>query len=94
MWLCLVLVFALSGAGCRSLSIETARRTASVVNFTTGGTVGTRAIRRSNKFGPLAKLWAKPPKPSQRSQQVLRRYALEDSFAMGRKETLIKLQGY
>lgn len=94
-WLtCLALGLALFGVGCRSLSIETARRTASVVNFTTGGSVGTKAIRKANKFGPFAKLWAKPPSPTERTQQVLRRYALEDSFALERKETLVKLQTY
>ncbi len=81
-------------AGCRSLSLETARRTARVVNFATGGTVGAKAIRKSNRFGPFAKMWAKPPQPSERTQQSLRRYALEDSFALGRKETLVKLQAY
>lgn len=92
--LCLAVCLSLCGLGCRSLSIETARRTASFVNFTTGGSVGTKAIRKSNKFGPFAKRWAKPPKPTERTEQVLRRYALEDSFALGRKETLVKLQGY
>jgi len=89
-----VLSFIGTAAGCRTLSIETARRTASVVSFATGGSVGAKAIRKSNRFGPLAKMWAKPPQPSERTQQSLRRYALEDSFALGRKETLVKLQGY
>lgn len=90
--LCLLLV--LFPVGCRSLSIDTARRTASVVSFATGGSVGTKAIRKANPYGPWGKLWAKPPKPSQRTQQALRRYALEDSFALGPNETLGKLREY
>ncbi len=76
------------------LSIENARRTASLVSWTHGGAVGTRPIHRSNKLGPLKRVLASPPKLSERSQQILRRYALEDSYKSDPKDAVQKLQAY
>lgn len=87
-------LFFLTSIGCRSLSIETARKTASIVSWTQRGAVGTRAIHKSNKYGPLKRLFAQPPQLSRRSQQALRRYALEDAYQSDRNGVIHKLQTY
>ncbi len=92
-WLPL-LFFGLLLTSCATFSLDTARRTATVLSWRGSKSIGTKAVKRKNQFGPVTRLFAKPPKPSERTEQVLRQFVTHDEYAGDSDAAIRKLQTY
>lgn len=89
-WLAFCLLW--SCGGCLSLNLEVAKKTAYVVSWSSGTRVGTRAVKRAANLGPIGRWITKPPKPSERTAQMLRQFALESEYKVSPDKALGKLQ--
>ncbi len=78
--------------GCRTITIDAARRVASVASLGNSNAIGTKPIRRVHRLGPVAKLFASSPTPSDRTNQLLRRYVLDDQYRMDPEAAIRRLQ--
>lgn len=79
-------------AGCVTLDLELARRTAAVARWGMSDRIGTRAVKRADALGPIKQRFTKPPSPSDRTQQLLRRYVLDADYKLQPERTIVRLQ--
>ena len=81
-------------SSCATLSLDTARRTASVLSWRGSKSIGTKAVKRKHQFGPVTRLFAKPPKPSERTEQILRQLVTHEDYVRDSDAAIRKLQTY
>jgi len=95
-WLpvCALATAILCSSGCRTISIDFARNVAGVASVVNRNAIGTRPIRRVNNLGPVRRLFAESPPPSERTKQLLRRYVLEDQYLLDPDEAIRRMQAY
>jgi pimeloyl-ACP methyl ester carboxylesterase len=79
---------------CATFSLDTARRTASVLSWRGSKSIGTKAVKRKHQFGPVTRLFANPPKPSERTEQVLRQFVTHEDYIRDSDAAIRKLQTY
>ncbi|MEQ1905359.1 MAG: alpha/beta fold hydrolase [Pirellulaceae bacterium] len=93
LWLSIV-CGALLLTSCATFSLDTARRTASVLSWRGSKSIGTKAVKRKHQFGPVTRLFAKPPKPSERTEQLLRQFLTHEEYIRDSDAAIRKLQTY
>lgn len=93
-WICALAFWTGCFAGCRSVSLDTARRLAGVASLGNPNAIGAKPIRRVHRLGPVARLFAKSPPPSDRTQQLMRRYVLDDQYLMDPEAAIRRLKAY
>lgn len=91
-WCFGIVIGTLFQVGCVTLDLQLARRTAEIVSLGTSDRIGTRAVRRVDMTGPIKKQFSKPLNPSERTQQLLRRYVLDTEYKLQPEKTIEKLQ--
>lgn len=94
LWLGCWFVVAGLASGCRSISIDTARRLAGVASIGNSNSIGAKPIKRVHRLGPVARLFAHSPAPSERTQQLMRRYVLDDQYALDPDAAIRRLKAY
>ncbi|HMP79490.1 MAG TPA: alpha/beta fold hydrolase [Pirellulaceae bacterium] len=81
-----------SQTGCVTLDLDLARKSANVISLGMSDRLGTRAVQRTDVMGPIKKQFSKPPSPSDRTQQLLRRYVLDAEYKLQPEKAIEKLQ--
>ncbi len=87
-----LLVFSIWLCGCVSLDSGSLRRVANVVGYTTPGLVTVRKSPRNPLAGPLQLLSRRGPKPTPRTEQVLRQSDLAQVMKQDPQQGLAQLQ--
>lgn len=88
----LIVILLLSLSACATSSLQSARRTATLLSLTTRKTLGTRPVKRQQRLGVLRRPFAKPESPSERTEQVLRSYGVHENYAKDPDQTIRTLQ--
>lgn len=68
-------------SGCRINSEQGARRAALLANFGSSNKIRVEPVKRYAELGYLKQLVSSPPKPSERTVQLLRRYNLSERYS-------------
>ncbi len=91
---CALTIAMLVGGGCRSMTIDVARNVACVASLANRNAIGARPIKRVNKLGPIRRLFAESPPPSDRTKLLLRRFVLDEQYRLDPDEAIRRMKAY